>query len=120
MFASDRSGAWEIWASDRDGTSAFQLTSLGTVAGAPSWSPDGQRIVFQASLNGQSDIYIIPAAGGKPRNLTELAALHIGDIDQYFVTQGAGGGPASPSPMLYSSRIYHKPFVGGRGVKSLG
>jgi len=69
-FASDRSGAWEIWTSDLDGANAIQLTSLGTAAGAPTWSPDGQRIVFQASRNGQGDIYIIPAVGGKPRNLT--------------------------------------------------
>jgi len=75
-FASDRSGAWEIWTSDRDGANAIQLTSLGTSAGAPNWSPDGQRIVFQASRNGQANIYIIPAVGGKPQNLTSDAANH--------------------------------------------
>jgi Tol biopolymer transport system component/DNA-binding winged helix-turn-helix (wHTH) protein len=73
-FAADRSGAWEIWASDRDGANAIQLTSLGTAAGAPTWSPDGQRIVFQASRDGQGDIYIVPAVGGKPRNLTSHPA----------------------------------------------
>jgi len=73
-FASDRSGAWEIWVSDPDGANAIQLTSLGTAAGAPAWSPDGQRILFQAATNGQGDVYIIPAVGGKPRNLTLNAA----------------------------------------------
>ncbi len=74
VFASDRTGAWEIWSSDPDGANAIQLSSLGTAAGAPTWSPDGQRIVFQASRDGQGDIYIIPAVGGKPRNLTWNAA----------------------------------------------
>jgi Tol biopolymer transport system component len=74
VFASDRSGAWEIWASDHEGADAIQLTSLGTAAGAPIWSPNGERIVFQASLDGQSEIYMIPAAGGKPRNLTSHPA----------------------------------------------
>ena len=74
MFASDRSGAWEIWASDQEGADAIQLTSLGTAAGGPIWSPNGQRIVFQASLDGQNEIYMIPAAGGKPRNLTSYPA----------------------------------------------
>jgi Tol biopolymer transport system component/DNA-binding winged helix-turn-helix (wHTH) protein len=69
VFASDRSGSWEIWASDRDGANAIQLTSLGTAVGAPTWSPDGQRIVFQASVGGQSAIYTIPATGGKPKNI---------------------------------------------------
>jgi len=69
-FASDRSGAWEIWVSDTVGSNAIQLTSLGTTAGAPSWSPDGQRIVFQASRDGQGEVYVIPSAGGKARNVT--------------------------------------------------
>lgn len=73
-FASDRSGVWEIWASDRDGANAIQLTSLGTATGAPIWSPDGQRIVFQGVHDGQGDVYIIPATGGKPRNLTSNPA----------------------------------------------
>jgi dipeptidyl aminopeptidase/acylaminoacyl peptidase len=38
--------------------------------GGPRWSPDGQRIVFHSNPLGQGDIYVIAAAGGKPRNLT--------------------------------------------------
>jgi len=74
VFVSDRSGAWEIWASDRDGANAIQLTFLDTATGAPTWSPDGQWIVFQAARYGNSDIYVIPSAGGKPRNLTSHPA----------------------------------------------
>ena len=74
VLASDRSGSWEIWASDQKGGDAIQLTSLGTYAGGPTWSPDGRRIVFQASLDGQSEIYMIPAVGGKPQNLTSHPA----------------------------------------------
>ena len=72
-FASDRSGQWEIWVSDLNGSNAVQLTSIG-LAGAPTWSPDGTGIAFQAALEGQSDVYIIASAGGKPRNLTSHPA----------------------------------------------
>src|SRR5262249_30382697 len=38
------------------------------------WSPDGERIVFLSNMEGQWDAYVIPAAGGKPRNLTQHPA----------------------------------------------
>jgi Tol biopolymer transport system component len=73
VFASTRSGAWEIWLADRDGSKAVQLTFM-HAAGAPCWSPDGERIVFQSNAEGQYDVYVIRAAGGKPQNLTSHAA----------------------------------------------
>ena len=69
-FASDRSGAWEIWLADLDGSKAVQLTSMGVHSGAPCWSPDGERIVFQSNPEGQFHIYLVPAGGGKPAKLT--------------------------------------------------
>jgi Tol biopolymer transport system component/DNA-binding winged helix-turn-helix (wHTH) protein len=69
-FVSDRSGTWEIWLADADGSNAAQLTFLATSSGAPCWSPDGQYITFQAVIGGQRDVYLVSAAGGQPRNLT--------------------------------------------------
>jgi dipeptidyl aminopeptidase/acylaminoacyl peptidase len=34
------------------------------------WSPDGQRIVFDSNIEGQFELYVIPASGGRPRRLT--------------------------------------------------
>ncbi|HET9512683.1 MAG TPA: protein kinase [Gemmatimonadales bacterium] len=74
-FTSDRSGNWEIWQADPDGSNAVQLTSMGAVAaGYPHWSPDGQQIVFHSNVDGQWEVYLVPAAGGKPRNLTSHPA----------------------------------------------
>jgi Tol biopolymer transport system component/DNA-binding winged helix-turn-helix (wHTH) protein len=70
-FQSDRSGSWEIWVSDRDGSNSMQLTHFGNVlAGTPRWSPDGRQIVFDAQANGLTQVYIIYADGGTPLQLT--------------------------------------------------
>ncbi len=70
VFSSDRSGSFEIWAANEDGSNPVQLTSLGASAGSPRWSPDGKRIAFDSRLEGHSDIFIINSEGGSPRRLT--------------------------------------------------
>ena len=79
-FTSTRSGAWEIWLSDLDGTNAVQLTSLRapTGTGAPHWSPDGQLIAFASDVDGQFDVFVVAAGGGKPRKLTSDPAFDHG------------------------------------------
>lgn len=59
-FTSTRSGFLEVWGCLADGTRPVQLTRFGgpSVA-APSWSPDGSRIVFAANPDGFSDLYIL-------------------------------------------------------------
>jgi len=53
VFCSSRSGTREIWVASADGSNAVQLTYLGaTLTGAPSWSPDGQQIVFDSNVVG--------------------------------------------------------------------
>ena len=71
-FASDRSGEPQVWLADPDGSNLVQLTTTG--GAYPRWSPDGDWIVYQSILNGQWDVYMIPVAGGKPRNLTSNPA----------------------------------------------
>jgi eukaryotic-like serine/threonine-protein kinase len=70
VFASDRSGNYEIWVCNADGTNQIPLTLLGAHSNTPRWSPDGERIVFDSNKEGNFDIYIIPARGGKPMRLT--------------------------------------------------
>jgi serine/threonine protein kinase len=75
-FTSTRSGSWEIWVSDPDGSNASQLTFLSAHAtGVPRWSPDGQLITFASDAEGQFEIFVIPAAGGKPRRVTSHPAF---------------------------------------------
>jgi eukaryotic-like serine/threonine-protein kinase len=73
-FASDRSGSYEIWVSNADGSGTVQLTSQGGHAGTPRWSPDGRRIAFDASVDGNANIFVIDAGGGAPRQVTASVA----------------------------------------------
>ncbi len=41
----------------------------------PAWSPDGEQIAFTSHREGSSDVWIIDASGGEPRNLTNHPAL---------------------------------------------
>ena len=56
-FASTRSGVAQIYLTDLTGENAFQLTNISSGACQPSWSPDGQRLVFISPCKGQEDVY---------------------------------------------------------------
>ena len=73
-FASDRSGSYEIWVGNADGSGAVQLTSQGGHAGTPRWSPDSRSIAFDGNLNGNADVFAIDAGGGAPRRITTSPA----------------------------------------------
>jgi serine/threonine protein kinase len=73
-FTSGRSGEFEIWRTDISGTGAVQLTTMRTNPGWPRWSPDRQLIAFHTNgVNGDGDIFVVPAEGGQVRNVTSLA-----------------------------------------------
>ena len=42
----------------------------GAAKWSPTWSADGQRLYFISVAIGNSDVYMIPAGGGTPFNLT--------------------------------------------------
>jgi Tol biopolymer transport system component/DNA-binding winged helix-turn-helix (wHTH) protein len=70
-FTSDRSGNFEIWVCDSDGSNSVQLTSFrGPYVTTPRWSPDGGRIAFDSNAEGEFDIWAISANGGKPQRMT--------------------------------------------------
>jgi Tol biopolymer transport system component len=70
-FASQRSGHYEIWTADAEGTNQRQLTFLEHAMTVwPSWSPDGREIAFESTKQGSWDIYVVGASGGVPRRIT--------------------------------------------------
>ena len=68
VFESDRSGAIEVWRSDRDGGRPLQLTTGGNNR-APHISPDAQWIVYASTHSGISTVWRVPVDGGTPKQL---------------------------------------------------
>lgn len=71
VFQSTRTGNYEIWRCDADGSNLVQLTHFdGPLTGTPRWSPDGREIVFDSRPAGHSHIFVVNAEGGQPRQVT--------------------------------------------------
>jgi Tol biopolymer transport system component/DNA-binding winged helix-turn-helix (wHTH) protein len=67
-FASDRSGAFELYVRAMAGTAEeVPLTHDGQNNVQPAWSPDGSLIAFHSY--GRGGIWVIPARGGVPRQV---------------------------------------------------
>jgi tricorn protease len=62
--------AGDLWLADRSGANPRRLTSHAASEMAPRFSPDGQRIAFSASYDGNTDVYVIGLDGSAPRRLT--------------------------------------------------
>jgi Tol biopolymer transport system component/DNA-binding winged helix-turn-helix (wHTH) protein len=68
----------EVSKSTGRGTSPTKLISSTQYDGAPQFSPDGQKIVFQSERSGLSDIWICDREGANARQLTFLGGPLVG------------------------------------------
>ena len=72
VFASDHSGAYCLWRTDRDGNNPVQLTK--EPADGATISPDGKWIVYMRLANSVT-LWKIPIEGGEPVRLTTQTAF---------------------------------------------
>jgi tricorn protease len=62
--------AGDLWSVSRSGGEATRLTAGPGLKSDPKFSPDGQWIAYTANSNGNENVYVTPAGGGQPRQLT--------------------------------------------------
>ena len=60
----------DIWVANEDGSGVTRITDNQAREVFPRFSPDGSQIAFSSNREGNYDVYVIPATGGKPRQLT--------------------------------------------------
>ena len=62
--------AGDIWLASSDGGTATRLTSHPGLELFAKFSPDGSQIAFTGQYDGDEQVYVVPTAGGAPRQLT--------------------------------------------------
>jgi tricorn protease len=60
----------DLWTARPDGTGVERLTSHPGVESGPKFSPEGGLVAFTGRYEGNTDVYLVSAAGGVPKRLT--------------------------------------------------
>jgi Tol biopolymer transport system component len=70
VYSSSKSGNYEIYTSNTDGTNERRLTTNAADDSNPVWSPDGSQIAFSSDREGNLEIYVMKTDGTVLRRLT--------------------------------------------------
>ena len=102
----------DIWTCRLDGSGVSRVTSGPGVKTRPAFSPDGSLLAFSAELDGNLDVFVVPAMGGVPKRLT----WHPGrDVVQGFTPDGRSVLFTSPRAAFNNrhTQLYTVPVGGG-------
>ena len=72
--------AGDLYIASTNGGAATRLTSHEGTELYPKFSPDGTQVAFSAQYNGTRQVYVMPAEGGTPRQLTSGDFNHDGTL----------------------------------------
>jgi Tol biopolymer transport system component len=74
LFASDRTGKWQIWEVATEGGAARRVRTNEAVEYQVDESPDGRTLAFLSNENGPESLLLMPRAGGAARLLVRHGA----------------------------------------------
>ncbi|MEM7396040.1 MAG: hypothetical protein AAF492_27210, partial [Verrucomicrobiota bacterium] len=64
----------DLWKASTEGGEAVRLTAHPGQELFPKFSPDGEWIAFTGQYDGDEQVYVMPTAGGVPKQLTYYPA----------------------------------------------
>jgi tricorn protease len=116
--------AGDLWTAPSIGGTATRITAHPGLEMSARFSPDGKWIAFTGQYDGDEQVYVIPAAGGIPKQLTFYPARGPFPPRWGYDNQVYGWTPDGKSVVFRSlrdgwhhsdSRIYTVPVAGGLG-----
>ena len=72
VFSSDRTGTWELWAVEPDGSNPRKLTCGPGEKREPSVSPDGKHVVYVNRDSAAGELWVVSIDGTNQRKLASL------------------------------------------------
>lgn len=78
VLVGDRTGSKELYVCDADGGNLLQWTKDKSISMAPSWLPDGNRVVYVSFLQGFADMYLIGLGSGQRTRISNYPGINMG------------------------------------------
>ena len=107
-----------LWRVSTSGSPAPRRLTRGTTDSCPAWSPDGASIAFLRAADGPAQLWLLPAGGGEPEQLTTLplgAGTPVWSPDGQAIAFGAptcAVEPAASAPMAADRLDYQADGAG--------
>lgn len=89
VFASERSGNYDIWIMNPDGSDKIQLTTDKGGDSIPVLSPDGSKIAWTSDRTGCGNLWVMDSDGSNKEQLTNFAGGFPNGV--YYVTWSPDG-----------------------------
>jgi len=69
-FSSTRSGSYDLWVMNADGSDPVRMTDSPAPDQDPSWSPDGRSLYFTSERDGRGELYRVELDSGDVERIT--------------------------------------------------